>query len=80
MNTKKFCDDCKYYDVKGESCNPTLGLCRINSPQPHPEPLKDGLFPVVTGEDWCGQFEAKEIINCDRDHARNKERIRPSNL
>jgi hypothetical protein len=67
------CVDCRYFEqmepfneytqtpyglgFRGTMMTPKLvtdrGKCRYNAPNPH--------FPIVTHDDWCGQFLGKEV-------------------
>ena len=53
------CDTCKFYDehkVNGAVARGDEGLCRFNPPVSQPSAQDHGLWPVVSGSDWCGHF------------------------
>ena len=51
------CTKCAFFDdhaaAKAEA---DAGLCRFNPPVTQPSPEAHGLWPVVSGKDWCGHF------------------------
>lgn len=62
----KSCGNCEYYsEQEGES----YGTCRHSAPPVHqwiPEPNDSApkvwaWWPLVTSEDWCGQFRSKDL-------------------
>ena len=55
------CTRCKFYDdhkVNGGASSGDEGLCRFNPPVSQPGPKEQGLWPVVSSQDWCGHFSA----------------------
>ena len=56
------CESCTYYDSKhsnGGAKAADAGLCRYNPPVSQPAPDGQGLWPVVTKEDWCGHYASQ---------------------
>jgi hypothetical protein len=57
------CDTCKFWDQ--ENVVTSAGLCRRYGPRPAERPplekpeVMDVGWPMTTGEDWCGEWEAK---------------------
>jgi hypothetical protein len=62
---KPTCDTCRFYDG---SPGAKLAPCRRNAPRSHlvsadgdPEDTRvRGVWPIVSAEDWCGQFERRK--------------------
>ena len=54
------CMSCTYYDQKhsnaGMKTADDAGLCRYNPPISQPSPDAQGLWPVVSQQDWCGHY------------------------
>ena len=53
------CQHCRFYDdhkLNGGVANTDAGLCRYNPPVSQPDAQSQGLWPVVTSQDWCGHF------------------------
>jgi hypothetical protein len=63
--TDERCSDCRFLDTRISSRD--LGHCRRNAPRSHlvsadveTEDLRvRGVWPLVSHDDWCGQFERK---------------------
>jgi len=63
--TAENCSDCRFLDTRAASRD--LGYCRRNAPRSHlvavdvnNEDLRvRGVWPLVSLDDWCGQFERK---------------------
>jgi hypothetical protein len=57
------CSDCRFFD--NENTTGELGKCRRNAPRSHlisadvdaDEQRVRGVWPLVSEDDWCGQFE-----------------------
>jgi len=52
MNTpleEQCCENCRYL-------HPQKGDCRRNAPQPSHKEDRDAWWPVVAGDDWCGEW------------------------
>lgn len=50
------CTKCKFFDDETAHKAGDEGLCRFNPPVSQPSPEAHGLWPVVSGQDWCGHF------------------------
>ena len=50
------CASCAFFDEHAAAQASHEGLCRFNPPVTQPTPEAHGLWPVVTGKDWCGHF------------------------
>ena len=58
------CARCDFFDdhadqasaAKAGSNGQELGLCRYNPPVSQPSSEAHGLWPVVSGTDWCGHY------------------------
>ncbi|AYD04237.1 hypothetical protein [Neorhizobium sp. NCHU2750] len=60
MSKDTSCKSCSFYEdhvVNAGSAPADAGLCRFNPPVSQPEVNSRGLWPVVSANDWCGQFE-----------------------
>lgn len=65
MATSANCMDCVFYDEhvgNGGASKNDDGLCRFNPPVSQPGPDAHGLWPVVSGSDWCGHFTAERGV------------------
>lgn len=58
------CDSCKFYHELDRKEN--FGQCRKYAPKPHPvnrEEIEENLiavvWPVIGGDEWCGEFQRK---------------------
>jgi hypothetical protein len=57
------CDTCKFWDQESEVT--AVGLCRRYAPRSAVRPstekqmVMDVGWPITTGQDWCGEWEAK---------------------
>lgn len=49
------CLTCRFFDRASGS-----GLCHRNPPQYHSD-YRFPAFPIVTEEQWCGEYEAKAV-------------------
>jgi len=56
-----FCEDCVFYQALSTTTRPH-GLCRVRAPSPKFEDhLSDKtVWPIVEGEDWCGEFQPED--------------------
>lgn len=69
--TAERCADCRYLDTRSSSRD--LGHCRRNAPRSHlvsadieTDDLRvRGVWPLVSLDDWCGQFERKRTQRRD---------------
>lgn len=69
--TDERCADCRYIDTRSSPRD--LGHCRRNAPRSHlvsadveTEDLRvRGVWPLVSYDDWCGQFERKRTQRRD---------------
>ncbi len=50
------CTKCRFFDDHVAKPSAEDGLCRFNPPVTQPSPDAHGLWPVVSGMDWCGHF------------------------
>ena len=51
------CNSCAFFDDhKRQGTQANDGLCRFNPPVTQPGPTEHGLWPVVSGSDWCGHY------------------------
>lgn len=50
------CTKCKFFDNHADKPRGDEGLCRYNPPVTQPSAEAHGLWPVVSGSDWCGHF------------------------
>lgn len=63
---EKTCENCRFYAAQGEES--TQGDCRRYAPHPsnvrvrdigeRGAPRFDAWWPVMSHDDWCGEFEA----------------------
>lgn len=60
---KQNCADCRYFDA----VDTRDGYCRRNAPRSHlvaadsgDELRVRGVWPIVSAEDWCGQWEKRK--------------------
>ncbi len=55
------CTRCTFFDDHAAQASAAsgqdLGLCRYNPPVSQPSSEVHGLWPVVSGADWCGHYE-----------------------
>jgi hypothetical protein len=58
------CARCSFFDdhaaqggVAKAGNGSDVGLCRYNPPISQPSSEAHGLWPVVSGTDWCGHYE-----------------------
>ena len=58
------CTRCAFFDdhaaqagTASAGSGEELGLCRFNPPVSQPSGEVHGLWPVVSGADWCGHYE-----------------------
>lgn len=67
---KERCGTCRFYCRDSEEILPEEGECRRNAPRPAPrKSLLDSemrtdpchVWPLVDKDDWCGEWQAKEI-------------------
>lgn len=49
------CNNCAFFDDHAKA-QAEDGLCRYNPPVTQPGPTEHGLWPIVSGSDWCGHF------------------------
>lgn len=49
------CKSCSFFETK--AAVKTAGLCRFNPPSFLSEEEKQGTWPSVKSDDWCGQFD-----------------------
>jgi len=57
-NCKNTCDKCKHFHRTGTNYQRVVcGECRRHPPQSIGDIF---MRPPVTGEDWCGEFEATD--------------------
>ena len=64
MSSHASCDKCAFFDdhQKAQAIAAALeGLCRFNPPVSQPSPTEHGLWPVVSGNDWCGHFATTSV-------------------
>ena len=55
----KICWNCRYFYADCDVRSPHgAGECRRNSPSVHPTRILDKRWPYMSGNDWCGDFEA----------------------
>ena len=54
MKMEAACGKCAYFESQSQISD---GLCRYNPPVSQPNDKDHGLWPVVSGKDWCGHFE-----------------------
>ena len=52
------CTRCRFFDDHLAKPSADDGLCRFNPPVTQPSPATHGLWPVVSGLDWCGHFSS----------------------
>ncbi|WP_313612867.1 hypothetical protein [Agrobacterium sp.] len=60
MSNKASCKACSFYEDHAANSGTVAGdagLCRFNPPVSQPDANARGLWPVVTGSDWCGHFD-----------------------
>lgn len=53
------CNNCTFFDDHAKAqaaAQADGGLCRYNPPVTQPGPTEHGLWPIVSGSDWCGHF------------------------
>ena len=58
------CSNCAFFDhhqTQVQQSRGTDGLCRFNPPISQPGPTEHGLWPVVSGSDWCGHFSGDVV-------------------
>lgn len=57
------CARCTFFDDHAAQADAAksnggdVGLCRYNPPVSQPSSEAHGLWPVVSGSDWCGHYE-----------------------
>jgi hypothetical protein len=49
------CESCKYF-FEMKSIDPGFGVCRRYPPQ---RILKDSYFPILSANQWCGEYKQK---------------------
>lgn len=57
--TKAACAACAFYEdhvANSASQLTEAGLCRVNPPVTQKDPESRGYWPVVSANDWCGQY------------------------
>lgn len=57
------CADCRWWQHTGDLHGMAWGRCRRRAPHPAPHGengLARALFPLASGADWCGDFQAKD--------------------
>lgn len=60
MSNTAACKACSFYEdhiVNAGAAAEDAGLCRFNPPVSQPDANARGLWPVVSANDWCGQFD-----------------------
>ena len=55
------CTKCKFFEDHVAKPQVDEGLCRFNPPVTQPSAETHGLWPVVSGQDWCGHFSADSM-------------------
>lgn len=60
MSKDTSCKACSFYEdhvVNAGAAPVDAGLCRFNPPVTQPAADARGFWPVVSANDWCGQFD-----------------------
>jgi hypothetical protein len=50
------CDLCEYYDNTQFAVEDYKGHCQIKPPAPAKNETDYGIFPIVSADNWCGQW------------------------
>ena len=66
------CETCRWFDADPKP-HEQIGLCRKCPPQMLPTPEAPSVWPEVTSEDWCGQWEEK--IDVPSENAPRRDQI-----
>lgn len=56
------CTRCRFFDDHAAMKASDDGLCRYNPPVTQPSAEAHGLWPVVSGSDWCGHFSNDSAV------------------